>query len=385
MMPDLIRRWRWPSLIAMLLVAGLVFAFWPKSIPVDTGKVTRGPMAVGITDDGVTRAKELYIVSAPVTGYLSRIELEAGDLVSRGKQITLMTGRPSHPLDPRSQQELRAALAAARASESGIGASLAQSRRDLYRAEQLASRGFLPRSQLEVARTSVSTGQASLAHARAEIARIQAQVSAPTGAAADAAVAVRAPASGSVLSVITESAGVIAEGTPLMTIGDPRRIEVVVDLLSREAVRVKPGDKVIITQWGGNSPLTGRVERIEPFGRLKISALGIEEQRVNVIIGFDAANALLAARLGHGYQVDATIVLWSRPDAVRVPIGALFRGGDGGWRVFVVDAGRARERVVKIGHVNEEFGEVLEGLTQDTRIILNPGNALTDGTRVKPR
>ena len=384
-MTGLLKRLRWALGIAALLVAGLVFAFWPTASLVDTGTVTRGPLAVGITDDGVTRAKEFYVISAPVTGYLSRIELEAGDQVGRGALVTQMTGRPSTPLDPRSQQDLRAALAAARASEAGAGAELGQSRRDLVRAEALAGRGFLPRSQLEGVRTRVAMGQSALAQARAEIARIVAQLSPPTGAAASGPVAVRAPASGSVLSVINESAGVIAEGTPLMSIGDPRSIEVVVDLLSREAVRVKPGDRVAISQWGGEVPLAGRVERIEPFGRLKVSALGIEEQRVNVIIGFDAATAEQAARLGHGYQVDATIILWERPDAIRVPIGALFRAGDGGWRVFVVEGGRTRERAVKIGHLNDEYGEVLGGLDEGLQVILNPGNALEDGARVEAR
>lgn len=385
MMADLFKRWRWALLIFALLVAGLAYAFWPVATLVDTGKVTRGPMTVGVTDDGITRAKEFYVVSAPVTGYLSRIELEVGDRVSRGALITQMTGRPSTPLDPRTQQDLRAALAAARANASGIGATLAQSRRDLIRAQELAGRGFLPRSQLEAAQTRVSTGQAALAQARAEVARIQAQSAAPTGAAASAAVAIRAPASGSVLSVINESAGVIVEGTPIMAIGDPGQIEVVVDLLSREAVRTKVGDRVLITQWGGEKPLSGHVERIEPFGRLKVSALGIEEQRVNLIIGIDRASLLPATRLGHGYQVDATVILWSRADALRVPIGALFRGANGGWNVFVVDGGRSRERAVRIGRINDEFGEVLDGLAENQVVVLNPGNALAEGTRVKPR
>lgn len=384
-MAGLIKRWRWALLIAALLVAGLGYAFWPVATPVDAGRITRGPMTVGITDDGVTRAKELYVVSAPVSGYLSRIELEAGDQVAQGMVITRISGRPSTPLDPRSQQELESALAAVQARESGVRASLAQSQRDLARAEELAKRGFLPRAQLEAARTLVSTGQSALAQARAEIARIRAQGTTPSGAAGDAPVAVRAPASGSVLSVINESAGVIPEGTPLMSIGDPRQIEVVVDLLSREAVRVKVGNRVEITQWGGETPLTGRVERIEPFGRLRVSALGIEEQRVNLVIGFDAASLPQTARLGHGFQLDAKFILWSRADTLRVPISALFRGPDGGWRVFVVESARARERAVKIGHINDEFGEVIEGPSEGQTVILNPGNALAEGKRVKPR
>lgn len=385
MMGRFFNRWRWALLILAALVGGLAYAFWPASTLIDTGKVTRGAMAIGITDDGVTRARELYVVSAPVTGYLSRIELEVADPVTRGTVITRMSGRPSAPLDPRSQQDLQAALGAAQASESGIAASLVQSRRDLARAQELSRRGFLPRAQLEAARTRVSTGAAALAQARAEIARIRAQSAAPTGAAANVSVTVRAPASGSVLSVFNESAGIVPEGSPLIAIGDPRQIEVVLDLLSREAVRVKPGDPVEITQWGGEGPLKARVKRVEPFGKLKVSALGIEEQRVNVIIGIDPESFPQAARLGHGYQIDATVILWRRADALRVPIGALFRGGDGGWRVFVAAGGRARERAVKIGHINDEFGEVLDGLSEDQQVVLNPGNALADGTRVEAR
>jgi len=207
----------------------------------------------------------------------------------------------------------------------------------------------------------------------------------PGGTAPGRPVPVRAPAGGSVLTVINESEGVIAEGTPLMTIGDPSEIEVVVDLLSREAVRVKPGDAVAITEWGGPKPIPARVKRIEPFGKLKISALGIEEQRVNVIIDFDQAAAKQAARLGHGYQIDATIMLWRSKDVLRVPIGALFRGGDGGWQVFVANGSRAELRNVKIDHVNNEYGEVLVGLVENDLVVLNPGNDLQDRTRIAER
>lgn len=381
----LFMRWRWALLIAAMLAAGLAYAFWPSEVAVDTGKATRGPMAVGITDDGVTRARELYVVSAPVTGYLSRIELHVGDPVSRGTVITRMTARPSTPLDPRSQQDLRAALVAARANERGIGATLVQARRDLVRAEELSRRGFLPRSQLEAARTKVTTVQAALVQARTEVARIAIQSATPTGVPSGGTIAVRAPASGSVLSVINENAGVIPEGTPLMSIGDARQIEVVVDLLSREAVRVKVGDRVEVTQWGGEAPLAGHVARIEPFGRQKISALGIEEQRVNLIIAIDRASLSQAVRLGHGFQVDATVILWSQADSLRVPIAALFRDSEDGWRVFVVEQGKAIARPVKIAHLNDEFGEVVGGLTENQIVVLNPGGAIADGTKVHSR
>lgn len=228
-------------------------------------------------------------------------------------------------------------------------------------------------------------GQAELRRADAEAARIAADLAPPGGSPGPGAVAVRSPVGGTLLSVITESEGEIVEGTPLVTIGDPRRIEVVVDLLSREAVRVKPGDKVRIAEWGGPAPLSGTVQRIEPFGRLKVSALGIEEQRVNVIVAFDRASAAQGARLGHGYQVEATVVVWSRPDVVRVPIGALFRGGDGGWRVHLVSGGRAVVRPVRIGQVNDEWGEVLGGLAAGDTVVLDPPASLRDGQKVAPR
>lgn len=385
MIVSLIKRWRWALIIASLLVAGLIFAFWPEATLVDTGKISRGPMTVGVTDDGVTRAEEYYIVSAPVTGYIRRIELEPGDKVVRGTLITSMTGVPSTPLDQRSERELRAALRAARASESGARASLDQAESDLARAEALASRGFLAKAQLEKARTQVANGRASVEQARSEALRIQALLSQPTGPMDGRPVPVRAPASGLVMSVITESEGVIAQGTPLMTIGDANRIEAVVDLISREAARVKEGDPVLITQWGGDESIQGHVTRVEPYGRLKTSALGIEEQRVNIIIGFDPAEADKVARLGHGYQIDATVVLWSKDDTLRVPIGAVFRGADGAWHVYVVNKGRSEDRAIELGHLNDEFGEVMEGLEEGEIVILNPGSIVKDRMRVSAR
>lgn len=385
MMLEKLKRWRWALIVAGFLLVGLAYAFWPTSVQVDTAKVTRGPMAVGITDDGQTRVEDLYVVKAPVTGYLSRIELEAGDRIVRGALISRMAARPASPLDERYRAQLQAQLAAARASESAAAATLAQAQRDQKRAEDLSRRGFLPRAQLEAARTHTTTSAAALQRSRGEVRRIQAELATHDGTARDGPVVIRAPAGGSVLSVLNESEGVIAEGTPIMAIGDADKIEVVADFLSREAVRAKAGDRVKITEWGGAEPLTGFVKRIEPFGTLKVSALGIEEQRVNVIIGFDEASLPEASRLGHGYQIDATIVLWSTDDALRIPIGSMFRGQDGGWRVYVVNRGRAEERAVKVGHINDEFAEVLGGLKEGEEVILDPAPSLRDGSRVTRR
>ena len=384
-MMNRIKRWRWAILITAVLLAGIAYSLWPEAVAVDSETVSRGEMSVGITDDGITRAKELYVVSAPVTGYLSRIELEPGDTVVNGTLIASMTGRPSSPLDQRTRDELSGALKAAQAAESGASAAYAQSLRDLERAEAMFERGFLPKAKLESDRTRVATDRSAQQRARAEIVRLRAMLANPSGDSTGRRIMVRAPASGKVFSVINESAGVISEGTPLVTLGNPNTIEVVVDLLSREAVRVKPGDKVEITQWGGPDALIGKVERIEPFGQLRISALGIEEQRVNVIIGFDPDSALQGARLGHGYQIDATIELWRDDDALRLPIGSLFRGPDGKWQVFTVIDGRARTITVELGMINDEYAQLRGGLEEGATVIINPGSMVDEGTRVAPR
>lgn len=383
-----IKSWRWAIAIAALLLAGIGYSFWPEPEPVDLGTVTQGPMSVGVTDDGVTRVHELYTVTAPVTGYVTRIELEPGDAVVAGVTvIARMAGIPSQPLDRRSRAELGNAIQASRAAESSAAAELRLAQDNLGRAEALAQRGFLSKSDLEARRTSAATARGELARSRAETNRLQSMLSEPAAAGLPSGgeVVVRSPESGVVLRRLSESEGAVQQGTPLMEIGNPAQIEVVADLLSREAAQIRPGDPVEITRWGGDGALPGRVRTVEPFGILKISALGIEEQRVNVVIDFAGEAMPQAARLGHGYQVDATVILWRDANAVRVPVGALFRGEDGGWKVFEAENGRARLRPVRIGHLNEEYGEVTGGLAKGAQIILNPSGTIREGTRVTPR
>lgn len=385
---DRIKNWRWAIIITALLVAGLAYSFWPEAEAVDLGTVSEGPMEVGLTDDGVTRVHDLYTVTAPVTGYVTRIELDPGDEVVAGQTvIARMSGIPSTPLDRRTRLEIGNAIAASRAGEASAAATLRLAKADLERAEALAERGFLPRSDLDARRAAAATASSELARIRAETKRLQSQLSEPaaSGLPSSGTVAVRSPESGVLLRRLVESEGVVAQGTALVEIGDPARIEVVADLLSREAAQIKPGDAVKITRWGGEDALPGRVRRIEPFGRLKISALGIEEQRVNVIIDFAPDAARQIAPLGHGYQIDATVILWREDAVVRVPVGALFRGSEGGWQVFVEADGRARRRDVAIGHLNDDFAEVRDGLKVGERVVLNPSGNIEDGTRVSPR
>ncbi|MHA6332835.1 efflux RND transporter periplasmic adaptor subunit [Qipengyuania sp. CAU 1752] len=383
-----LKNWRWAILIAAFLVAGLIYSYWPQPDAVDLGTVTEGPMAVGVTDDGVTRVRDLYTVTAPVTGYVTRIELDPGDEVVAGQTvIARMAGIPSQPLDQRSRNEIGNAVAASRAVENAAQAGLRLAEADLGRAEELAKRGFLSRAELDARRTSAARQRADLARSRAETRRLQSQLTEPAavGTPSGGVVAVRSPTSGIVLRRLSESEGVVPQGMALIEIGDPARIEVVADLLSREAARIRPGNVVEITRWGGENTLPGRVRTVEPFGLRKISALGIEEQRVNVIIDFSPEAARQIARLGHGYQVDATVILWSAKSALRVPVGALFRGPEGGWQALVVEGGRAALHDVKIGRLNEDYGEVLGGLAKGAMVILNPSGAIADGSRVRER
>ena len=382
-----LKRWRWAIGIASLLVLGLAWTFWPERVTVDLAKVDRGPMSIGVTDDGVTRVRDLFIVSAPVSGYVTRIELDPGDpVVANSTVIARMAPLPSTPLDTRTRAELANAVSAAQAAEVGARAALQLARNNLERAQALAERGFLPRAQLEASRATAQTRAAELDRSRAETRRLRAAMSNPADTSPTGGlVAVRSPESGVLLRRISESEGAIAQGTSLVEIGDPARIEVVLDLLSREAARIEPGAEVQITHWGGEETLIGRVHRIEPFGRLKVSALGIEEQRVNVIVQFDPGPASRLAALGHGYQVDGTVILWRDEQALRVPVGALFRGPGGGWQLFVADAGRARLRDVEIGHINDEHAQVTRGLEAGEEVVVNPGSGTEDGVRVARR
>jgi HlyD family secretion protein len=247
--------------------------------------------------------------------------------------------------------------------------------------------GAIASDDLEAAETAVATGEEALRaaefterRAEYEVQLARARLDAP--GASGRAVEVRAPISGTVLKRFRESEGIVPVGEPLVEIGEPGRMEIVADLLSTDAVRISRGADVLIEQWGGGQTLRGRVRRIEPSGFMKVSALGVEEQRVNVIIDFvDPAEA---ARLGDGYRVEVRVVLWREDDVLKVPVGSLFRQGDA-WAVFVVEDGMARRQTVSLGQRNENDGEILEGLQAGTSIVLHPPDTLTDGTRVTVR
>jgi HlyD family secretion protein len=386
-----------PRLIAAvaIVVAILAVALWPSATDVDVATVVRGPMQVTIDEEGETRVRQRFVVSAPVMGRVERIELEPGDRVVRGKTVVArLTAAASPLIDPRSQSELNAAVAAAgaavgqaQADRARAAAMLTRARSTLRRLETLLTAGAISGDELEAAQTQVKSAEeaaraAEFTVARADhelqLARARLRPSAPGGR----PVEVVAPVDGVVLKRFRESASVVPVGEPLLEIGDPASLEIVSDLLSTDAVRVSPGDAVLVEQWGGSEPLNGRVRRVEPSGFMKVSALGVEEQRVNVIVDF--ADEAEGGRLGDGYRVEVRIVIWRDGSALKVPVGSLFRRGDG-WAVFVVDRGRVRRQPVTLGERNDLEGQVLDGLTEGQTVVLHPPDTLADGVKVRVR
>jgi HlyD family secretion protein len=383
-------------LLAAALASGGLLAWMlrPAAVRVELGAVDRGPLEVIVAEEGRTRVRQRYGIAAPVSGRLERIALDEGDAVAAGEVVARVSPAP---LDPRTGAQARARLEAAIAGQREAAArvaqseaALAQSERELQRARSLASAGTLADQGLEVAelaRTSrAQERDAALEAADASAHEVEAAQAALLGAGggpdaggSGTAIEVRAPAAGRVLRVFEESARVVAVGTPLLEVGDPADLEIVVDVLSADAVRVRPGAEVRLEAWGGEHPLRARVRLVEPSGFTKLSALGVEEQRVNVIADFvDPPGAL-----GDGYRLEARIVTWRGDDLLRAPASALFRRGEA-WHVFAAEDGRARLRPVEVGHRGVEAVEVLGGLEAGTLVVLHPTDRVADGVRIEP-
>jgi len=363
--------------LPMLIVGGLALAwlFRPKPIPVDLAEITSGPIQVTVSDEGETRVKDVFVVSAPLSGVMRRIELKAGDAVTAQKTVVARIA-PSDPtfLDVRSEREARAAVRRAEAERDFAAA-------ELKRYRQLAGQGVVSANDRDAAERRAQTAAAALEEARARLTApsVGRRRSGPDCDCVD----VYSPVSGSVLRVLQESEAVVASGAPLIEIGNPGDMEIVVDLLSTDAVRVEAGQRVLIESWGGGPPLNGTVRRVEPFGFTKVSALGIEEQRVNVVIDFTDPRERWA-RLGHGYRVEPKIVLAAADQVLKVPQAALFRE-QGQWAVFVDDGGRAELRTVELGLENGLEAQVVNGLAAGEKVVLQPGGRITAGVGLKPR
>jgi HlyD family secretion protein len=385
------------KLIASVLVVAAIVAvaLWPQSMEVAVVRAERGPMQVTVDEDGETRVRDRFLVTAPVSGRVQRIEIEPGDKVVRGKTVLArITPAESPLLDPRTRGELSASIEAgtaavgqARAERQRAVTALDRARSTLRRQQELMKAGAISSDDLEGSETAVASAEDALRaaefaerRAEGELQLARARLAAPSTS--GRAVDVIAPIDGTILKRLRESEGVVPVGEPLLEIGEPDRMEIVADLLSTDAVRVSPGADVLIEQWGGGHTLHGRVRRVEPSGFMKVSALGVEEQRVNVVIDFTDPAA--AARLGDGYRVEVRIVLWKDDNVVKVPVGGLFRQGEG-WAVFVVEEGRVRRQTVELGQRNENDGQITSGLDAGATIVLHPPDTLTDGARVTVR
>ncbi|MFO0756537.1 MAG: HlyD family efflux transporter periplasmic adaptor subunit [Byssovorax sp.] len=385
-------------LAALGVAAGVAYSYAPKPLPIDAETVDRGPIRVEVEGDGKTRVQHRYTVSAPITGVLSRPELRAGDPVKEGAPILDITPVASPLLDVRSRAQAEAQVKVAvamRAQAEGRRAltkqALALARTDFDRQQKLFQSGALPRASLDEAELRLRTAEQDDESTRLGIAVATSQQRAAEaaltgGAAAVSAagkVAIEAPQTGAVLRIFQESGGVVAAGTPILEIGDRRDLEVVVDLLSTDAVNVHPGAEATIERWGGDGTLAAEVRYVEPSGFTKLSALGVEEQRVNVLLDF-TGSAEARAALGDGYRVETKVVIFDLQDVVRVPLSALFRDGEQ-WAAFVVDQGSAHMTHLLLGRRNQRHAEVLRGLSEGDRVVAHPGDRLRDGLKVTPR
>ena len=393
-----------PRLIGMLLLlvlaTAVALALRRPAVPVEVGVVSRGPLTVTVDDLGETRVTNLYVVSAPATGALLRVGLKPGDrVVARSTLLARIQPSEPAPIDARATAQaeanvraLTSQLAAAQARVREVRAEFALADRELDRVSALAPRGFVSQATVDRARAARDRAAAAIVEARQSadaarhsLAAARAALIVPGARSAGrGGVDVTSPVGGFVLRVPQESERVVVAGTPLVEIGDPERLELVTDLLSADAVRVRPGAAVLIEEWGGERPLRGRVRLVEPYGFLKISALGVEEQRVNVVIDFVEPRQAWA-RLGHGYRANVRIAVWTARDVVRVPVSALFRSGRD-WSVFAVNADRRARLVrVEIGAMNDEMAVVRSGLRPGTEVVLHPSDRVREDVRVRPR
>jgi len=397
------RRWTMWGLLVAVVAAGIIYAFLPPAVPVDIAAVSRGHLAITVDEEGETRAKDTYIVSAPIMGNMRRITLEVGDPVVADKTDIAYI----EPVDPafmdvrtRAQAEAavrvaEAALALAAAQLKSAEADFEFARTELERARELYARSAGSKRALDEAERTFKTREAAVATANAnlklrryELQRAELQLIPPGEETRRqfgpcACVTVKSPVSGDVLKIFHKSAGVVSLAEQLVEVGDPHKLEIVVDLLSADAVKVRSGQRVIIDSWGGAEPLAGRVTRIEPLGKTKVSALGIEEQRVNVVIDFTDPPARWE-KLGHGYRVEPRIVLWEADNVLKLPTSALFRVGER-WAVFVVADGRAVRRFVTIGRRNGLEAESVNGLKEGDSVIAYPSDRISEGVSVTQR
>jgi HlyD family secretion protein len=368
--------------VALLILVWLVFMFVPDPIPVQTAQATRGPLQVIVEEEGETQVEERYVVTAPVSAFVRRIQLEVGDPVEAGQVIVRLEPPREAIFDPRTQAEAASRVAAARAAFGQAEIAAAQATAELERVERLHAAEAATRQALELAAVEAARARAARDAAQAELRA--AEASQRTGGGAPAlpvASELRAPTSGRVLAVHHRSEGHVMPGQPLLDVGDTERLSVTAEVLSQDAVRIRPGARVLLEQWGGPGTLDAVVRQVDPQGVIRVSALGVEERRVRVVADL-VSSPQDHVGLGPGYRVLARFIVWEAADALRVPTAALFRHEDD-WAVFVVEGRRAGLRPVAIGQEAGLITQVMSGLDPGDVVIVHPGNNVEDGTRVR--
>lgn len=373
---------------ALAAAALLAYAFRPSQTPVETSRVSRGPLRVTVDEDGETRVRDRYVVTTPVDGRVRRIVLDEGDTVAAGGVVALID---PGVLDARGREQATARLRqledARREAETRViqaRTEMEQATRDRERTAQLVAAGALAQRDGELADLNVRARDAELTAATLRVQALEHEVEGARAALIEAGrggtepVRVHSPVHGRVLRILSRDERVAPAGTPLLEVGDPAAIEVATELLSAEAVAVQPGAQVLVEGWGGAQPIEAHVRRVEASAFTKVSALGVEEQRVEVIISLLNPPPTLGAR----YRVRVRVVTWQAADAVKVPVSALVRDG-AGWYVFVVRDGRARRQGIELGHRSDREAEVRGGLAEGETVVRYPSDRIADGTRVR--
>jgi len=396
-----LRKWirRGSLALAVLVVVGLIVVAWiPNPVEVEVATVTRGPLVVTVNEDGRTRVKDRYVVSSPIIGNLARPELEAGDTIEEEQVIARLVPLPPPLLDSRTRAEAKAHVDATHAAlrQSQAAVNRARYERDFAkqesgRAQAVVQQGGLARSDADRAVSNYRSAEEQLKSANFgarvaahELKLAQTALLQLSGKSEDAGqLEITSPVAGQVLKVFQESEGVVQGGTPIVELGDPSALEIVVDVLSQDATRIPGGAPTTIERWGGKTPLKGHVRVVEPSAFTKLSALGVEEQRVNVIIDLDEERERWST-LGDGYRVEARISVWEGEDVLRLPASAVFRSEEA-WATFVVEEGTATLRAVEIGETNGLETEVLGGLEEGDLVIAYPSDSVRDGVSVRAR
>ena len=389
------------KLLTIIIIAfvalATVYGFFPKALDVDLVSVTRGPLQITIEEEGRTRLKERFVITAPIAGYMERISAKVGDKVTKGQSVAVLQPSRSPALDARSREEAQSSVTAAEAAlnaaierESAASADADYTEKRLERLKNLYTKGSIAKDQYDQmeaeakkARALARSAKANVDVSRSELERAKTQlknfatVKSTTG---HNKVYVSTPVSGSIFRIYRESEGAVNVGEPLLDIGDVKNIEVRVEVLSSDAVKIKPGTAVYFKRWGGEQTLDGIVRVVEPAGFTKISSLGVEEQRTLVIADITSPPEIWRA-LGDAYRLEAHFVVWEGKNVLQVPTSALFRSGKD-WAVFAYEKGKARKRIIEAGQRNGLIAEIISGLTENEKVIAHPDDKISDGTRI---